>query len=570
MNRKDKTTFTSIVIESILRYKMIALGLLATMIGAVTFTLIPPLILESIVNQIADHEEVTLFLAFSYFVMLLAGAVFDSGKELMITVFGQKSIRNIRHHMCRKLTRLPASYFTTHDSGSITSRLVNDVDTMEDLFTDGVVSMVVDICKLGGILIVVWIKCTGLGILLLLITPLLYLLTRVFQKKMLLAQLKNRQAIARVNHHVPETITNIRMIHTFGKQDYMTGKYDQYIRSSYHAVEKSNLYDSIYSPIIIFSSSLVIAVLMIAASLGGWVGEYFGMQVGTAVAVIAYVGKVFSPLESIGMEIQNIQSAVAGITRIREFLEEKDRDTTGSSLIESVQIKTEKKADKKADKKVEKKDRSNIESHGKIVFHDVSFCYDKNHEVLNHLSFSIDRGEHVVLKGRTGAGKSTAFKLLLGLYEPSDGEISLSGYTPQFIPSDQRRKTYGYVEQNFCMVYGTVADQISLFDDEISQLQIETAARIAGIHDTIIKMDKQYETPCERNLFSEGQLQLLSIARAVVCNPEILLLDETTAHLDTITEKQMMSALDQAGKDRTVFSISHRSFADTDSRVISI
>ena len=455
----------------------------------------------------------------------------------MITVFGQKMTHGLRSALCAKLERLPAAYFTHHAPAKIASRFVNDVDVVDSLFTNGIISMAADGFKVLSILMVIFYKSTGLGMLMLLVTPALFAMTRLFQKRMLKAQVENRIAVSKVNNHVPETIRNIRTVHTLFRQKYMEEKYDSYIEESYRALDKSNLYDSIYSPIVIFVSSCVIAAMMIFAALGGEMQQFFGISVGTAVAIIAYVGKVFEPLESIGMEIQNIQSAVAGVKRINEFLREPER-----TVPEAAQRPEP------------------VANNGEPVirFSQVDFSYDEKTPVLRDLTFSVQQGEIVTFVGRTGAGKSTLFKLLLGLYAPQKGRIAVNGADAAQIPDAQKRKLFGYVEQSFHPVSGTVAEQISLFDTSIRQEQIEDAAKLVGLHETILELEQGYSTRIEKTAFSQGQFQLLSIARAIVAQPKILLLDEITANLDSTTEQLVLRALDGACKGRTVLSISHR------------
>ena len=187
----------------------------------------------------------------------------------------------------------------------------------------------------------------------------------------------------------------------------------------------------------------------------------------------------------------------------------------------------------------------------------------------NNLSFSIKKGEQVTLSGRTGAGKSTIFKLLLGLYEPDKGSVSIAGQKATAIPDSEKRRIYGYVEQTFHMVPGTVKDQITLNDVSITDEDVIEAAKAAGIHDAITSLEKGYDTICTPDLFSQGQWQLLSIARAAVAKPQLLLLDEITANLDTETEKAVLNALNNVCKDRTVISISHRVTAKT-GRIIPV
>ena len=527
----------------------LTLALLAAVAGAVLLGLTPPLVLERAVNTLTSGAGIPLSLALLYFAALALSGIFDSGKEFLLTVLGQKLTRALRSAMCAKLSRLPASWFAGREPGAVASRFVGDVDTVESLFSSGIVSMAVDVCKVLSILAVIFVKSRGLGILMVLVTPLLLWMTRTFQKRMLRSQLQNRAAVSRVSHHVPETIHCIRMVHTLRKERYMADRYDSAIQDSYQAMEKSNFYDSIYSPIVLIVSALVVAVMMVCASLGGGMQELFGMSVGTAVAVIAYVGKVFGPLESIGMEIQSVQSAVAGVRRIREFLSEPEEKPTDASLTLDALRRSGKPA---------------------VEVTDVTFSYDGERDVLRNCAFTVKEGESVTLTGRTGAGKSTVFKLLLGLYRSQGGSVRIYGADAASVPPHLRRHLFGYVEQAFHLVPGTVLDQITLWDDTITREKAEEAARLVGMHETICNLEQGYDTPCKEGLFSQGQFQLLAIARAVAADPAILLLDEITANLDSDTEQTVLTALERAAVRRSVVSISHRLYRRTGGRQIAI
>ena len=544
-----ESKISRIFLRELKRAWPLTLALLAAVAGAVLLGLTPPLVLERAVNGLTEGKGIPLTLALLYFGTLALAGIFDSGKAFLLTVLGQKLTRALRSAMCRKLSRLPASWFAGREPGAVASRFVGDVDTVESLFSSGIVSMAVDVCKVVSILAVIFVKSRGLGILMLLVTPLLLWMTRTFQKRMLRSQLQNRAAVSRVSHHVPETIHCIRMVHTLRKERYMADRYDSAIQDSYQAMEKSNFYDSIYSPIVLIVSALVVAVMMVCASLGGGMQELFGMSVGTAVAVIAYVGKVFGPLESIGMEIQSVQSAVAGVRRIREFLSEPEERPADTSLTLTALRRSEKPA---------------------VEVENVTFSYDGKRDVLQSCAFAVKEGESVTLTGRTGAGKSTVFKLLLGLYSPQAGAVRIYGADAASIPPHLRRHLFGYVEQSFHLVPGTVLDQITLWDDTITREKAEEAARLVGMHETICNLEQGYDTPCKEGLFSQGQFQLLAIARAVAADPAILLLDEITANLDGDTEQAVLTALERAAVRRTVVSISHRLYRRTGGRQIPI
>ena len=503
---------------------------LLIIVASVVMTLFPPLILEQIVNRLAEGEMAAIYVALGYLGMLAVSGILESLQNVMLTVMGQKLTHSVRSEMCRKLSRMQAGYFTKTESGKITSRFVNDVDAVDSLFSNGIVGMFANACKVVGILFVIFYKSLGLGILILCIVPVLFLMTRHIQKQMLTAQMANRAAIGKVNNHVPETIRNMRSIRSLSIQKYMEEKYDTYIEESYRALEKTNFYNAIYSPIVVCISSCVIAVMMVCSSMGDAMQQFFGITVGSAVAIIAYVSKVFGPIENIGMEIQNIQSAIAGVKRIDEFMEEEENAIC----------------------------REEEASGTEVRFENVSFSYDPEHQVLSHLSFTVKEGENVTLVGRTGAGKSTVFRLLLGLYEPQEGSVTVGGVEANRIPGVKRRRFMGYVEQQFHPVMGTVQDQITLFDEAFSREEVEETARLVGLHEKILSLPDGYDTLMERADFSQGELQLLSIARAVVAKPKIMLLDEITANLDSVTEARILEVLKRASEGRTVISISHR------------
>ena len=273
------------------------------------------------------------------------------------------------------------------------------------------------------------------------------------------------------------------------------------------------------------------------------------MSVGTAVAVINYISSIFGPLESIGMEIQTIQSAVAGVHRIDEFLSLDERFETDENIDLNMLMESNRAC---------------------VELQNVTFGYEPNSTILNNLSLTINTGEQITLSGRTGAGKSTIFKLLLGQYKADSGNVFIYGQDASKLPDNIKRKFFGYVEQHFRMIPGTVLEQITLFDESINREMAEKAAITVGLHSTICKLEKGYNTPCTSSLFSQGQWQLLSIARAIASEPKLLLLDEITANLDADTEQSVLKVLKRASENRTVISISHRLYQQTGGRQIAI
>ena len=538
---------------------LLPIALVITVVGAVVTALVPPLILEKIVDGLTAENPMPIAQAFSYFGVTALAGLLESTRESLLIVFGQKLTHGLRSQMCEKLSQLSADTLSKMDAGTIASRFVGDVDTLETLFTSGIISMFADACTMIGIYAVLWQKNRGLAITLLAILPLIALFTRHVQKKMLAAQMDSRKAAARTSGLVPETIHCIRMIHVFGKEGFMRKRYDRTLQEGYDAMERTNFYDALYSPVILITDALVTGVVMLlSASAGPEVRMFFGMSVGTAVAVISYISRIFSPIESIGMEIQTIQEALAGAKRVGEFLELPTRLETSGEAGEKVMTELG-KASAGMDSPV-----------ACISLEDVSFGYEEEKMVLEHLSFEIKTGEQVTMTGRTGAGKSTIFKLLLGLYRPQKGCVKIYGQDAYLLPDSIRRRLFGCVEQSFKRVPGTVLEQITLSDPMISREDAVEAAKLAGLHEVIAGMEQGYDTPCTDALFSQGQWQLLSIARAVAAKPSILLLDEITANLDVGTEQEVLYALRRAGENRTVVSISHRLYEKMGGRELVI
>ena len=548
--RQNVKNVRSVIRQTVTGYAGLSLGIVLAVAGAIVTALLPPWILGSIVDTITAGNAVPVALVILYFAFTVLTGLTESLREGLLTVFGQKITHALRSSMMEKYTNLTAGELTKQEPGTIVSRFVGDVDTVENLFTSGIISMFADACKIISILVVIWLKNRGLAIVLLILLPFLYWFTRTVQKNMLKAQIENRRAVGRASGHVPETLHNIRTVHTLGKERYMEQRYDEYIAESYRAVDRTNFYDAIYSPVILILNAIVVAVVMLfSASGNAKVLTLFGMSAGTAVAVINYISQIFTPVESLGMEIQTIQSAIAGVHRINEFYALEELPERVRNL--ETPVVTE-------------------EETPFVELQNVTFTYeDDSRKILHHLSFQVYPGEQVTLSGRTGAGKSTVFKLLLGLYQPGEGKVLIQGRDAIQIPENEKRSLYGYVEQTFHRVPGTVKDQITLYDDSFTMEEVREAARVAGLDTTIEQLGKGYDTLCTSEIFSQGQWQLLSIARAAVAKPKLLLLDEITANLDAQTEEEVLQALKRASEGRTVISISHRVNAET-GRIITI
>lgn len=525
-------------------HRLLSAGTLICAALSVLASLLPPLLLARVIDGLTGGIPLTFAAALLYFGSLALEGVLASAQETLLEILGQKMTHALRAEMSRKLTRLPAATLSAQNPGELAARFSGDVDTVEALFTSGVISMAADACRILSILAVIAVKNAGLALILLPVLPLLAAFTRHVQRRTLAAQMENRRAVAAISAQVPEALHNIRTIRALGLEDYMSARYDRRIGESYAAVEKTNFYDAVYSPVVLTLNAAVVGVVMLLSASGdARVLTLFGMSVGTSVAVINYISRIFAPIESLGMEIQTIQSAMAGVKRINTFLAQPER---AAQAAESAAV-----------------------PRGDVAVDHVTFGYD-GRTVLSDLSFTVKAGEQATLVGRTGAGKSTVFKLLLGLYRPEKGTVTIGGVDVSQITDRQRRSCIGCVEQHFARVPGTVLDQITLGDPRITRDMARKAARLAGLDAAICAFPDGYDTRCTDGMFSQGEWQLLSIARAAAADPAVLLLDEITANLDAQTEARVLEALRRASAGRTVISISHRIYEQLGGRMIEI
>ena len=524
-------------------HRFLTVGTVLCVAASVAASLLPPLLLARVIDRLTAGLPLSFLAVLLYFGSLALEGMLTSAQESLLVLFGQRMTHALRSEMSRKLSRLPAGTLAEQNPGEVAARFSGDVDTVEALFTSGIISMAADACRIVSIMGVIAVKNTGLALILLLVLPLFAVFTRHVQKRMLAAQLDNRRAVAAVSGQVPETLHNIRTIRALGLEDYMERRYDRCIGDSYAAMERTNFYDAVYSPVVLLLNAAVVGIVMLLSASGNaQLLTLFGMSVGTSVAVINYISRIFAPIESLGMEIQTIQSAMAGVRRIDAFLDQPERRIPP--------------ARREA-------------ARGDVEFAHVTFGYGERH-ILKDFSMTVKQGEQVTLVGRTGAGKSTVFKLLLGLYQPEAGTVTIGGVKVGDITDRERRTCIGCVEQHFSRVPGTVLEQITLGDPQITGEMARAAAALAGIDAAIRALPEGYDTVCTEGIFSQGEWQLLSIARAAAADPAMLLLDEITANLDAETEARVLAALRRASAGRTVLSVSHRVYENLGGRTIEI
>lgn len=516
-----------------------ACGLMTALILlASTTVLIPPWVLGKFIDQLNRPGQAWLWGAAWLAAGILAG-VAESGQNSVIIILGQKLMHFLRSRMAAKLSRLPFSYYTTHSSGEISSHFLNDVDAINVLFTEGIVALSANALQLLAIVLVIGKTNIYLAILVCAILPFLWKFTRVCQQSVRKAQLKQRSAIADVFSCLPETIALLPVIQNLGMESFMENRYGQMIGRSFRAIERTNFFDSVYSPIIKMVTAGTIAMMMVLAA-GNVTGNYFHLTAGQAVSMIAYILALFSPLEALGMEIQSIQTATAALERVTQFLELPEEKYMNNSA---------------GDRKKVPADVAACE------FRHVSFAYEKGKPIFRDLNFTVRQGDYLMIQGRTGSGKTTLFRLLTGLIQPDSGEILMYGQSLDCMDRQKRRALFGIVEQKFEKVEGTLRDQITLHQGEPSREDDTWIWHIleqVGLESTFRQIPGGLDAEAQGAGLSDGQWQLMGLARALYGNPRILLLDEFTAHVDTKTEWMLYQTLAKMKGQYTCIVISHR------------
>lgn len=527
------------IMHVIKKNKYVTVALVFLVVAVVALSLFPPLLLKVIIdyNLLPENLDYLFARAMIYFLLILMISFCEFAKNGLLTIIGQKVATKLRLELNKKIMRLPSSYFSSHSSGEITSRMMNDVSSVDSLFADGAISMIIDCFKIIGIVVSIFIFSIQFGLFVLFLIPIIYAITRAFQKRMLSAQVENLKQYGLVNGHITETLNSVKTIKSYSKELYMEDLYQHRIEENFKTINRVNYLDSIYSPIIQITRAVIISLIVIVASSQI---NMIGISAGMVAACIEFVSNLFGPIEALGMELQNIQKGISGAKRVNDFYMEQ---------VECGKLET-------------LKAQEILQSASDIclTFRDVTFAYEEGNPILEHLNVVVKTGSMVTFMGRTGVGKTTLFRLIMGLLKPTRGSILLGETEVSDIPNSQKRLIFGYVQQQFQMIEGTIGDQISLKDETITREQMEESLRFVGLLDYVNEMEQGMDTLISPSTsFSQGQKQLLSIARAIVLNPPILLLDEITASLDSATEAHIVNVLQKARAGRTVLSISHRS-----------
>ncbi len=463
----------------------------------------------------------------------LTSYVAGTACDTLMLKASQRLVRSLRGAFFDKLQRLPLRFFDTRAHGDTMSRLSSDVDSISATIAQSTTQILSSVLSLTGSLVVMLALSVPLTLVTLISVPLVGLLTRMISKKSRTHFLAQQRALGAMNGVVEETITGMRMVKAFGRQEEvlseLSGINERLCESGYRA----QLWSGLMMPLVNVIGNLTFALVSIA---GGWLSITAGLSVGAVVSFLGYSKQFARPLNAVAGLFATIQSALAGAERVFEVLDEAEEpaDVPGAQDLMSTK--------------------------GGVEFLDVCFSYDKNRPVLDHVQFSVPDGKVCALVGETGSGKTTIVNLLTRFYDPDSGQIQIDGQDIQKVTRESLRRVFSVVLQDTCLFTGTIMDNIRYARPGATDAEVMQAAKLARAHGFIERLPSGYQTMLTGNAdsLSEGQRQLLAIARAVLCESRILILDEATSSVDTKTEKDIQRAMLGLMQGRTSFLIAHR------------
>ncbi|MDF2679194.1 MAG: transporter related protein [Brevibacillus sp.] len=446
---------------------------------------------------------------------------------------GHSVIYDLRQELFTHIQRLSHRFFDQRSAGSILVRITNDINSLQDLFTNGVVNIFIDIVMLIGIVVMLFVLSPSLTLGIMIVLPIMFLISIKLRKKIRLAWQTVRLKQSKINSHLNESIQGIRVTQSFTQEQENLAFFERMNQDNFEAWRAATQRSATFRPIVDMAGAIGTAILI---GLGATLIQADAISVGVFVAFAYYLGNFWEPISRLGQVYNQLLMAMASSERIFEFLDEKPSvpEKREAQVLADIQ--------------------------GEIVLEDVQFSYDGKRDVLHHVDLTIKAGETVALVGHTGSGKTSIVNLICRFYDPTEGSIKIDGVDLREIRLDTLRSQVSIVLQDTFIFSGTIMDNIRFGRPGATDEEVMTAARAIGADLFIQRLPNGYHTEVEErgNVLSQGERQLLSFSRALLADPKILILDEATASIDTETELKVQQALQRLLKNRTAIVIAHR------------
>ncbi len=454
-------------------------------------------------------------------------------ESLYLAFAGQSIIYRMRTEMFEHLHRLSLSFFDTNKVGKLMSRVQNDVQQVQELVTQGMLAMITSVLTLIGIAAIMIATNTRLALITLVVVPVMAILIFVWQKYARRAFIRVRQAIATVNSQLQEDVSGVRVVQSLSREEENLGQFNEVNRAHLDANVSAVKLEALMMPMVQILTGVSFAIVIIV---GGFQVLDGVMTVGVLVAFLLYVQRFFEPVLELSMQYTELQRAMASGARIFELLDVEPEIQDKPDAVKLPPVK------------------------GEIIFKDVNFGYEPDNDVLHDINLSIKPGETVALVGQTGSGKSSLVSLTARFYEVEKGRVTVDGYDIQSVTQQSLREQIGIVPQDPILFSGTIEENIKYGKLDASRDEVIEVAKTVGANNFISRLEKGYDTQVgQRGVsLSAGQRQLICLARAILADPRILILDEATSNVDTNTERIMQRALRKLTGGRTCLTIAHR------------
>ena len=494
-----------------------------------------PWIIKDMIDKVLAEKDMAMLnvIAVGIVVTFFIRGIFYYGQSYLVSFVGQRVIIDVRDVLFQKFQRLPLSYFDRHQTGEIMSYIANDVAALQNALVDRLIELVTESSIFVGSLVMMFLLDWKLSLLTLITVPLVGQAMKVFGRKLKSSGTVIQERLADITSTMQESIAAVRVVKSFGREDYEIDRFHRQNELNFRAEMKNNQLMSLLTPTVEFLAALAVTVIV-------WFGGYEVVNGvitdGALVAFLTYAVNLANPVKRISRVYGAIQKAMAGADRVFAIMDMPETivNRPGAKALPPVR--------------------------GEVVFDDVTFAYEEGKEALSHVSFSAAPGQMIAFVGPSGAGKSTIANLIPRFYDVSAGAIRIDGHDVRDVTMESLRAQIGIVPQETMLFSATVRENIRYGRLDATEEEILQAAKDANAHEFIMALPEGYETKIgERGLnLSGGQRQRIAIARAILKDPRILILDEATSALDTESEKVVQAALDRLMIGRTSFVIAHR------------
>lgn len=540
-----KKTTKKLIHDYLAKYRVALIIVFIFAIGSTIFTIVGPKILGNATTEIYNglvgklsggngiNFEKIGQIAITLLILYVISAIFSFIQGFTMTSVSQKITYKIRNDLVNKINQLPMKYFDTKTHGEVLSIITNDIDTLSMNLNQSITQIITAICTIIGILVMMFSISWQMTLISLIILPIAGILVKTIVKKSQKYFEKQQDYLGHVNGQVEEVYGGLNIVKAFNSEERVTQEFEKANEELYKSGWKSQFLSGLMFPIMNFISNVGYVGVAVA---GGYLAINGTITVGNIQSFIQYNKQFTQPINQIAQISAMLQAMIAAAERVFEFLEQPEEIDTKQGEIDTNQLK------------------------GNVSFHHVKFGYEPETTIINDFNSEVGEGQKIAIVGPTGAGKTTMVKLLMRFYDVVEGEIAIDGHNVKNFDRGELRRMFGMVLQDTWLFGGTVKENIKYGKEDATDDQVIEAAKAAHVHHFIKTLPKGYNSVIneESTNISAGQKQLLTIARVILADPKILILDEATSSIDTRTEIQIQAAMDNLMKGRTSFIIAHR------------